>query len=74
MAKVRVALTAENFGAGHAMAVVRKFFDGVVIERLKITGPATAGIKLVIGVKQRRVTTNAVVLTLIPVVPVGASE
>ena len=74
MAKVRVALTADNLGSGHAVAMVGYFFDDAVGERLEIAGPAAARVELVIGVKQGGIAADAVVLPLVPMVPVGTRK
>lgn len=74
MTKVCIALTADNFGSGHAVTMVRYFFDNAVGERLEIAGPATARVELVIGVKQGGIAAYAVVLPLVPMVPVGTCK
>jgi hypothetical protein len=74
MTKVCIALTADNFGSGHAVALVSYFFDDAVCKFLEIAGPATARVKLVIGVKQGRMAADAVVLPFIPMIPVGTRK
>jgi hypothetical protein len=74
MAKVCIALTANNFGSGHTVTMVRYFFDDAIGERLEIARPATARVELVIGVKQGRMAADAVVPPLVPMVPVGTRK
>ena len=74
MAKVRVALAADNFHSDHAVAMIGYLLNDPVGERLEIAWPAAACVKFVVGVKQGCLATDAVVLPLIPVVPVGPCE
>ena len=59
MAKVGVALGAEDFGAHHAMAKVACLENLLVIYRLEIAGPTAAGIELVGRVEKRAVPSPA---------------
>ena len=74
MTQVRIADLAQDFSANHAVAAVHTLGDIGRINRLEITGPAAAGIKLGIRGKQRRSAANAMINTGFVVIPIAAGE
>ena len=74
MTQVRITDLAQDFSANHAVAAIYALGDIGRINRLEITGPAAAGIKLGIRGKQRRFAANAMINTGFMVILIAACE
>jgi len=74
MPQVGAALGAQGFSAQHPQAAVGVFGNGVFIGRLVKAGPATAGIKFGLVIKQFLAAANALVAASLPRAFVLAGE
>src|SRR6516225_12133845 len=74
MAEVSLAECAGHLGARHAKAVVRRFDDILLGNRLPEARPASARVELGVGQVQSVVAADAAVETCGMVVPVGAGK
>jgi hypothetical protein len=68
------ALAAQGFCAQHPQAAVGMFGNGLVIDGLVKAGPATAGIKLGVVIKQGLPTANTLVAASLPMGFIFAAE
>src|SRR5690606_723041 len=74
VAQMRVAHIAQYLGADHAVAGVGFFTHFGRVERLKVAGPAAAGVEFGVGRKQRGTATDTAIDAGCEGVPVAAGE
>lgn len=74
VSQMGVATATEYFGAGHGLAVILVFLDGLLVDRLEKTGPAGPRVEFRLGIKERLVAANASINAVGLCVPIGSRK
>ena len=74
MTKMCVTMTAKQFDPAHTLTVVRTLHDIGLFEFRVKTGPATARIEFTFRTKQRVTAAHTIILPLVPVLVILATE
>ncbi len=72
--EVCVTIIADHFCPAHAVTVIMHFFDCTRSRRLEVAWPAGAGVEFFAGTEERSVAHDAVVHSLVVMVPEHSAE